>query len=131
MRFDQKDPPRVFQVGLGGVFHLSDCGTVHLAPDEQVTFQTESGAEYDLARKDFGYYATPSLNGRLEQFGLRAVLIKNRQNRYYILLVERGKEPLFNEYLAIESLHVVCWMDSTEALEALDAAVTGAGVSQE
>lgn len=125
MRFDEKNPPRVYQVGLGGVFHLSDCGNMHLAPDEQVTFVTETGAEYDLARKDFGFYATPSLNGRLESFGLRAVMVKNRQGRYYILLVERGKEPLFQEYVEIEALHIVCWMDNSEALEALEAAVSG------
>jgi len=124
MRIDVTDPPRVFRVGLGADFYLADCARVHLAPDEQVTFTTEAGAEYDLARKDFGFYATPSLNGRLIGFGLRAVLIRNRQDRYYILLVERGREASFEQYLEVEQLHIVCWMDTTEALQALEARMT-------
>jgi hypothetical protein len=52
---------------------------------------TKSGAEYDVAAKDWGFYATPSLNGRLQQFGLRGVLIRNRgTGRYFVLLVEPG-----------------------------------------
>lgn len=119
----KKEPPRVFDVGFGKIIHIQDCGTVHLQPDEQVTFVTEQGAEYDLARKEWGFYATPSLNSRLLNFGLRGVLIKNRQSRYFVMLVERGKEPLFDEYLKVEGLEVICWMDTSEALERVERAV--------
>jgi hypothetical protein len=86
-----------------------------------VTFTLPGGGEYDLARKDWGFYATPSLNGRLEQFGLRGVLIKNRgSGRYFVLLVERGKEPLFETYCRKENLAVVAWLDSTAALQELE-----------
>jgi hypothetical protein len=99
---------------------MMDCGRVELAPDEQVTFVTDAGAEYDVARKDWGFYATPSLNGRLEQFGLRGVLIKNRvTGRYFVLLVERGRERGFDAYCAQEGLAVVAWLDSTAALDSL------------
>ena len=77
MKFVEKSPPRRFTVGSAVKFEMRDCGTLALAPDEQVTLLTESGAEYDVARKDWGFYATPSLNGRLESFGLRGVLIRN------------------------------------------------------
>ena len=83
---------------------------------------TESGAEYDVARKDWGFYATPSLNGRLETFGLRGVLIRNTlTGRYFVLLVERGREDAFAAYMAQESLEVVAWLDGTDALDALRA----------
>ncbi len=117
MKIDVNDPPRVFKVGLGEIIQLKDCAHVHLEPDEQVTFLTESGAEYDVARKDWGFYATPSLNARLERFNLRGVMVKNRKVQYFILLIERGKEPLFRRYLDIEQLEIVTWMDSTEVLE--------------
>jgi len=117
VKIDVNDPPRVFKVGLGEIIQLKDCAHVHLEPDEQVTFLTESGAEYDVARKDWGFYATPSLNARLERFNLRGVMVKNRKVQYFILLIERGKEPLFRRYLDIEQLEIVTWMDSTEVLE--------------
>lgn len=119
MRLDRKDPPRTFVVGDN--IKISDCGMIALRPDEQVTFVTEAGAEYDVVRKDWGFYATPSLNGRLLQFGLRAVLIQNhRTGRYFVLLVERSKETAFQAYLDAEKLRIVHWLDSDDALGALD-----------
>jgi len=121
MKFFPQEPPRKFPVGQSGEITLSDCGKIRLEANELVTFTLPGGAEYDLARKDWGFYATPSLNGRLEQFGLRGVLIKNRgSGRYFVLLVERGKEPLFETYCRKENLAVVAWLDSTAALQELE-----------
>ena len=76
MKFTPIDPPRRFQVsGRGVTLMLSDCGRVALEPGEQVTFTTAAGGEYDVARKDWGFYATPSTNSRLKSFGLRAALV--------------------------------------------------------
>ncbi len=120
MKFDLKQPPRLFQVGNSIKFDMKDCGSIELDHDEQLTFVTPAGAEYDVARKDWGFYATPSLNGRLEQFGLRGVLIRNRSTgRYFVLLVERGREALFDAYCEQENLAVIAWLDSTAACEAL------------
>jgi hypothetical protein len=120
MKFERTDPPRRFAVGNAVKFDMLDCGKVHLEPDEQVTLVTTAGAEYDIARKDWGFYATPSLNGRLESFGLRGVLVWNTTTgRYFVLLVERGHEGAFNAYLRQESCEILCWLDSTEALDAL------------
>lgn len=123
MKFHPASPPRIYEVGRSVIVHMQDCGRVHLEPDEQLTFQTESGAEYDLARKDWGFYATPSLNGRLQDFGLRAVMVKNLLGRYFVLLVERGKEPLFDQYVAVEELQIVTWMDNAENLQFLERAL--------
>jgi len=128
MKIEPKDPPRRFTVGNSVRFDMQDCGSIALAPDEQVTFVTPSGGEFDVARKDWGFYATPSLNGRLPQFGLRAALIRNTMTgRYFILLVEKGREPDFDAYLVQESCAVVSWLDSTEALDSLRMALETAG----
>ena len=120
MKFTEKNPPRLFTVGNDVKFDMADCGAIALDADEQVTFTTAAGGEFDVARKDWGFYATPSLNGRLESFGLRAVLIRNRlTDRYFVLLVERGKESAFEAYLVQESCDVVAWLDSTASLSAL------------
>lgn len=124
MKFEAKNPPRAFTVGNSVKFELKDCGSVYLQPDEQVTFITESGAEYDVAAKDWGFYATPSLNGRLQQFGLRGVLIRNRSTgRYFILLVAQGRETAFNAYCHQENLAVIAWLDNTAALDSLAVAL--------
>jgi hypothetical protein len=96
-----------------------------LSPDEQVTFLTESANEYDLARKSWGFYATPSLNGRLKKFNLRAVLVKNRLNQFFIMLVEQGKEADFHAYVEGEPLQIIYWMDTTEKLQYLEDRLKG------
>lgn len=83
------------------------------------------GTELDVVRKAWGYYATPSLNGRLREHGLRAALVVNDRGRLYVMLCEDGSEPAFEAYLDEESQRLVCWLDSDEAvaaaLEKLDA----------
>jgi hypothetical protein len=126
VRFDSRTPPRCFEVGNSVRFMMSDCGSLALEPNEQVTLTTSAGGEYDVARKDWGFYATPSLNGRLLDFGLRAVLIRNSlTGRYFVLLVERGQEGAFDAYVRQESLEVIAWLDSTERLDELTARLRG------
>lgn len=119
MHIEVRDPPRRFMVGTGDLqFHMFDCAAVRLEPDEQVTFMTEDGAEYDVARKNWGFYATPSLNGRLGQFDLRGILVRNRKTgRYFVLLVKTGQEAAFERYCTQETLAIVSWLDSTEVLD--------------
>lgn len=78
---------------------------------------TESGTEYDIVRKNWGYYATPSINGRLMEHGLRGVLAKNSLGRIYLLLVEKGKEPDFEQYLRKENMNVITWLDNSNLLQ--------------
>lgn len=127
MKFTPKDPPRVFEAGQDPRIEIKDCGFMELQPDEQVTFLTGSGAEYDLCRKDWGFYATPSLNSRLKGFGLRAVLVKNTKGFFFVYLVEAGKEDLLERYMRPEGQEVVCWLDTDEALARLEHKMKGAG----
>ena len=113
------DPPREFEVGVGEPIRIRDCARIELAADEQVTFVTDSGAEYDVARKSWGFYATPSMNGRLRQFGLRAALVVSPGARYFVFLIEGGKEEDCQRYLDVEGHRIVCWLDNTADLESL------------
>ncbi len=127
MRFTPTQPPRTFDVGRYLTTRLTDCGQLRLAPDEQVTLLTDEGAEYDVVRKSWGFYATPSMNGRLASFGLRAVLVKSPSAKFYLLLVERGKEGAFQQYLDGERHTIVCWLDNDDALAALERQMTKTG----
>ncbi len=129
MKFIPNEPPRVFQIPAekerGGPVSIADCGQIHLEANEQVTVLTESQAEYDVARKSWGFYATPSLNSRLTRFGLRAVLMKcpeakSAASKYFVYLVETGKESEFQDYIDQRGYSVVWWLDTTEALIELE-----------
>ena len=124
MNIERKDPPRRFTVGNTVRFEMNDCGNVRLEPDEQVTLTTPKGGEYDVARKSWGFYATPSLNGRLPQFGLRPALVKNRGTlRQFVLLVENGSQSDFDAYCAQENLAVIAWLDDEHSLGVIEAAM--------
>jgi hypothetical protein len=112
-------PPREFKVGRDARITLKDCARVALEPDEQVTFVTPEGAEYDVARKSWGFYATPSTNGRLRYFGLRAALVRNAAGRHNVMLVERARQADFDRYAHAESLAIVCWLDDDAVLARL------------
>ena len=113
MKINENKPPREFEVGWGPKFIMKDCAHIELAANEQITLISESGAEYDVARKNWGYYATPSINGRLNRFGLKAMLVKNSDGHFYIMLVDKGHEAEFNEYVADEDLKVCGCLDDT------------------
>ncbi|MDX6650814.1 MAG: hypothetical protein QOJ97_2765 [Solirubrobacteraceae bacterium] len=121
MKFEPIEPPREFGVGHRGG-RLRHVGDAWLGDDEVLTLRTPSGTEVDVSRKAWGYYATPSLNGRLRDFGLRAVLTigvprdGEASTRMYLMLVEDGEEAAFEEYLAAEEMRVVAWLDSDDAV---------------
>lgn len=120
MKITPIDPPREFEVGFDKKGKIKDCARIELRTDEQITLTTERGAQYDVTRKSWGFYATPSLNARLVNFGLRAVLAKNRIGRYFVLLVEKGFEDKFRAYVREEPLEIVCWLDTGHALQTLE-----------
>lgn len=120
MKVVEKVPPRTYRVGRAKPIDIRDCGTVELEADEQLTFTTPSGGEYDVARKSWGFYATPSTNGRLVTFGFRSALVKNDEGRFYVMLVEKGHEAAFAQYLTDESNHVVAWLDDDGALAKIE-----------
>ena len=130
MRFSPVDPPREFGVGYRGatIKHVAD---LELGDDEQVTMRTESGTELDVVRKSWGYYATPSMNGRLAEHGLRAALVigvprqEEQSQRMYLLLVERGREADFEQYAEAEGMRVVAWLDDDEAVARAAARLEG------
>ncbi|MGH8574682.1 MAG: hypothetical protein ACREX8_19245 [Gammaproteobacteria bacterium] len=131
MRIEPVEPPREFGVGHRGG-RLRHVGDAWLEPDEMITLRTDSGTELDVTRKSWGYYGSPSLNGRLRDHGLRAALAVGvprdgeQANRMYLLLVEEGREDEFRAYLEAEEMKVVTWLDSDEAIARAAAALGSA-----
>jgi len=112
MRIKLNKPPRVFVIDKAKKFKMADCASIELKPDEQVTFLTPSGREYDVAAKSWGFYATPSINSRLKKQGFKTALVKNSQGRFFIMLVENEKIELFKRYLINnQNSKIICWLD--------------------
>ncbi len=108
MKIDTKNPPRPFKVEHNT---LNDCGSIYLEPGEQVSFVTPSGAECDFTRTDWGFYATPSINSRLAQFGIRAAVIQNKTEKIFVVLVEQRFTSEFELYLQEQGSQVLIWLD--------------------
>ena len=112
MKLIQNKPPRVFVVGKNKNISISDCGSINLEHNEQVTFLTDDGKEYDVVSKEWGFYATPSINKRLAAQGFKTALVKNYEGVYFIMLVEKEKVSVFKKYLAEEKNFLIQWLDN-------------------
>jgi len=125
MKFEPKSEPRNFPVGNADI-QLSHVADIDLEPDEMVTFITDGQREYDVCRKSWGYYATPSLGGRLRAFGWRAAVMRNILTRHcFVVLVQEGMEDEWLAYMISERQELVLWIDDFDALSemrALDSA---------
>jgi hypothetical protein len=117
MKLDQLATPREFSTQSRQASLLRHCANIELEADEQVTFVGSHGGGYDVVRKSWGYYATPSLNGRLREHGLRAALVRNPAGRAYLLLVEHDREAEFAAYVRQDGQRVICWLDDDAAIE--------------
>lgn len=114
MKIKEITPPRQFEVGHDdGKLTLNHVLDLTLDPDEQVTLTTPEGREFDVVRKSWGYYATPSLNGRLKSFGYRSALIKSGAKRF-VLFADADKLDEFHAYLTAQNMQVLCWLDGDE-----------------
>ena len=111
------DPGRRFTVGTYTRIELSHVADIRLAENELVTFFGDEGAAHDVCRTPFGFYATQSMNSRLPSQKLRPALVKNEMERYYVLLVETGKEAAFDAYLDADKGELVAWLDGSETVE--------------
>lgn len=74
--------------------------------NNQITLKSGK-SEYDICKKNWGYYATPSINGRLKKFGFRTFMISNNQKKIYIFLVHNNKIKLFKNYLKKEKNFII------------------------
>jgi len=112
MKIDIPQVPREFVVGNPPAQEVSrDCAHIALDPGDQVTFVTEGGGEYDVVRRPWGFYATPSVNSRLPRFGFRTAVTKGEDGKRFVMLVARSAMQQFSDYLAAQHMHVESWLD--------------------
>lgn len=111
MKLALKPTPRVFTVGQRGEIQIKDLGEIELAPNEMITFVTETGKRFDFTRKDWGYYATPSVNRRLKHEGFKTAIVRNQQGQVYVMVVDVDCLALFEKYCRDQVQTVISWLD--------------------
>ena len=110
MRFKIKKRPRQFKVGMYSKITLKDMGDIFLSDNEQVTFVTKNKNRYDVCKNNWGFYATPSINSRLKKEGFKTAIVKNKLNRYFLMIVEKKKFLAFKKYCKKEKQTIVKWL---------------------
>ena len=111
MKIKVKKIPRKFLVGIEKKTTIKDFGKIYANENEMLSFVNSNNKEYDVVAKDWGYYATPSINGRLFDEGFKTALVKNSFNKYYIMIVDIEKMDSFFLYLKLDDQEVVEWLD--------------------
>ena len=97
---------RKFAVGLKKNTIIKDLGKVYLNDNEQLTFIRKK-SQYDLVKKNWGYYATPSINKRLKSFAFRTFITRNSFGHIYIMIVHKEKVKQFKRYLKMDKINIV------------------------
>jgi hypothetical protein len=107
MKMKIKKKPRLFTVNN---IEIRDCGKIKLDKNELISFVTKSGKEYDFVAKEWGFYVTPSINGRLKKEGFKVAIVKNKNEKIFIMAVEKNKIKLFKKYCSDEQQSVIQWL---------------------
>tara|TARA_B100000579_G_scaffold437318_1_gene466167 strand:+ start:1885 stop:2211 length:327 start_codon:yes stop_codon:yes gene_type:complete len=108
MKIDQINPKRNFKCGENVL--ISHVANIRLEPDELITFKNDQSKEYDVVSKDWGYYATPSINKRLKRNGYRVAITRNKEGSIYIVIVDEKKIDLWLKYNKDENQELVKWL---------------------
>lgn len=84
---------------------------INLKPDQQITL-INGKSEYDIAKKNWGFYVTPSIQKRLKMFNLEVYLISKSKN-YLLCLVKKNKKELFKSFLLKKKMKFIQNLSST------------------
>jgi len=106
MKLNKKN--RSFKVGKN--IKLKCVGDIFLKNDELITFRDKK-KEFDITKKNWGYYATPSIDKRLKNYGYSTAIIQNKISKnIFIVLVDKKKKKIFSKYIKSENIKIIKWL---------------------
>ena len=83
---------RTFRVGSN--IRLNNVADIFLKNNELITLKNKK-KEFDITKKNWGYYATPSIDKRLNTYGYLTAIIKNKDTKnIFVVLVEKEKKKI-------------------------------------
>lgn len=113
MQFYEVMPPRLFTVGANSKVDLKHVANCKLENDEFVTFYGPLNQEYDLVAKAWGFYATPSINGRLASFGIMTAFVEGVEGKRFVHLVYEEKLEQYKKYCKEQGINIISWLHGT------------------
>lgn len=111
MRINKKK--RDFTVGIKKI-KITHKANIFLSDNEMVTFIDKRKMSYDIVKKSWGYYATPSINGRLRNNKFKTALVSNEHGKIFIMLVEKNNINKFKIYCKNEKQKIIIWLDDNK-----------------
>lgn len=114
MRKYIKKKPRKYKVGVSENIIIKDFGKIKLNKNEQISFIGNKGL-FDFCKKDWGFYATSSINKRLRNNKFETYLVKNIFNNIYLWVVEKNKRRSFLRYLNEENHEIIIRLDEIKS----------------
>ena len=105
---------RKFLVGKNKNISLVDKGSIFLKNNENISIHFNKEINYDIAKKNWGFYPLPSINKRLKNFKLKAALVESKNfNTFFIMTVVNKKKNIldFKKYCKKENIVVIAWLN--------------------
>ena len=94
---------RSFLVGVKKKIKITEKAKIQLKNNQQICFLHQKD-EYDFVKKNWGFYASPSINSRLKMNNFRSFIVMNQKKHIYLMIVSRSKMKYFKNYLKIEKI---------------------------
>ena len=88
---------------------IKHVANVNLNNNEQITFLFKK-SEYDFVKKNWGFYATPSINRRLVKEGFLSALVTNKKKMVYLMVIHKSKIIAFKKYCKDHNQKIVKWL---------------------
>ncbi len=111
MKLYKNKNPRKFIVGHKHKLTISHVASLKLKSNEQITFIDSNNNEYDIVKKSWGFYATPSVNDRLKRNKYKTAIVKNKKNQIYVMIVKINYLTKFKQYLKKHENKLMYWLD--------------------
>ncbi len=106
---------RKFKVGKSKDITLVDKGSIFLNNNDNISIHFNKKINFDVAKKNWGFYPLPSINKRLKKFKLNTVLVESKNfNTYFIMVVIDNKSRIkdFKNYCKKENIKIIAWLNN-------------------
>ena len=91
---------------------INKTGDIILKNNQLVSFiEKKKKNEYDIVKKNWGYYVSSSINNRLKSNNFKIALIKNEQNKFFLCAVDSYKLDVFKKYIKKDNQKIVKWFN--------------------
>lgn len=97
---------RSFFVGKNKKIKITEKAIIKLNNNEQITFLNQKD-EYDVVKKNWGYYCTPSINNRLKVNNFKSFIVSNKKKHIFLMTVNKKKINSFKNYLKSEKIKIL------------------------